>query len=349
MVEIGVASLADRQPRTVDGTTVTEAARTAQIIELGVQADELGLDVFGLGEHHSRDFVVSSPVPVLAAVAARTTRIRLTSGVTVLSALDPVRVHQDFATLDLISGGRAEITVGRSAYPEPFALFGVDINDYDEVFTEKLDLLLRLRDEPEISWSGTHRPPLTRAAVVPRGVQAALPVWIGAGGTPASAARAGLLGLPLILGYLGGSPEHLRGLVDLYRAAGARAGHADRLRVGVAAHYFGAETQAEAASTYPYYHDFLRPKHPGGGGFVVTPQAFTDGTSPDRPLMIGTPGHVIDKLVHLHKVLGYDRLQLLADWGGLPAPLVEASVHRLGTEIAPALRETLSRVSRGIP
>jgi alkanesulfonate monooxygenase SsuD/methylene tetrahydromethanopterin reductase-like flavin-dependent oxidoreductase (luciferase family) len=320
----------------VDGRHVTEAARIAQIVDLGVRADELGLDVFGVGEHHSRDFAVSSPVPVLAAVAARTSRIRLTSGVTVLSVLDPVRVYEDFATLDLISGGRAELTVGRSAYPDPFALFGVDLARYDEVFTEKLDLLLRLRAEPEVTWRGSYRPPLTGATVVPR--SASLPLWIGAGGTPASAVRAGVLGLPLILGYLGGTPEHLRRLVDVYRAAGERAGHGDRLQVGIAAHYFGG---ASPEDTYPYYHDFLRPKKPGGGGFVVSRRDFDEGREAGRALMIGTPEHVTEKLVHLHEVVGYDRLQLLVDWGGLPEGLVEASLDRLGAEVAPGLRAAL--------
>ncbi|BBH69334.1 luciferase [Actinoplanes sp. OR16] len=325
-VEIGIASLSDRQPCTVDGRPTTEAGRTAEIIELGVQADRAGLDLIGVGEHHSRDFAVSSPAPILAAIAARTGRIRLTSAVTVLSVHDPIRVHQDFATLDVISGGRAEITVGRSAYPEPFALFGVDINRYEEIFAAKLESLLRLRSgSPE---------------TVPHPVQDPLPLWIGAGGSPASVARAGALGLPLILGYLGGSPDHLRRLTDLYRATGEQAGHGDRLRVGVAAHYFGAASEHEAAATYPHYHDFLRPKSPGGGGFVVSEQAFTEGRTLDRPLMIGTSEQVTEKLLHLHQAIGYDRLQLLADWGGLPQSQVHDSVHRLAGEIAPALRES---------
>ncbi|GAA0279051.1 LLM class flavin-dependent oxidoreductase [Cryptosporangium japonicum] len=339
-MEIGIASLSDRQH------PVTEAARIAQIIELGVRADELGLDVVGVGEHHSPDFAVSSPVPVLAAIAARTRNIRLTSGVTVLSVHDPVRVQQDFATLDLISGGRAEITVGRSAYPEPFALFGVDIRRYDEVFAEKLDLLLRLRDETPVDWRGEHRPPLTGAVVVPRPARAPLPVWIGAGGTPASAARAGALGLPLILGYLGGDPTHLRRLVDLYRAAGAA--HEHRLRVGVAAHYFGAASAREAADTYRHYHDFLRPKSPGGGGYVVSRSDFDAGRGPRGALMIGTSEQVTEKLAQLHEVVGYDRLSLLVDWGGLPDGLVQASLDRLGTEIAPSLRAERAKLTSTI-
>ncbi|WP_033337632.1 LLM class flavin-dependent oxidoreductase [Catenuloplanes japonicus] len=328
-IEIGVATLTDRQ-------AVPAPDRMRQIVELGVQAEEVGLDVFGVGEHHTADFLVSSPAPVLAAVAARTSAIRLTSSVTVLSVHDPVRVFQDFATVDLISGGRAEITVGRSAYPEPFALFGVDLREYDAVFAEKLGLLLRLRDEPVLSWRGDHRPALHDAEVVPRGVQPALPVWIGAGGSPSSVVRAGELGLPLIIGYLGGTVERLAGLVRLYRETARRAGQ--RPVVGVAAHYFGAATPEEAAATYPQYHDFLRPKRPGGGGFVVSRAEFDAGVLPGRPLMIGTAEHVTQKLIHLHQATGYDRVQLLADWGGLPPSLVEASVHRLGTEIAPAVR-----------
>jgi len=260
----------------------------------------------------------------------------------VLSVHDPVRVYQDFATLDLLSAGRAEITAGRSAYPEPFALFGADIERYDELFAEKLALLLRLRAEPEITWRGVHRPPLTAAAVGPRSLQDPLPVWIGAGGTPASAARAGALGLPIILGYLGGTPEHLRRIVELYRAAGRQAGHEDRLRVGVAAHYFGGASPQEAAATYPHYHDFLRPKRPGGGGYVVAPADFTAWLEPDRPLMIGTSQHVTEKLIALHDVIAFDRVQLLVDWGGLPPHLVEASLHRLGAEIAPAVRAAVT-------
>ncbi len=337
-VRIGVSTLSDLQPRTVDGRPISPQARMDQIVEIGVQADRLGLDVFGVGEHHSADFLVSSPVPVLSAVAARTERIRLTSAVTVLSVHDPVRVYQDFATLDLLSHGRAELAVGRSAYPDPFELFGVDIRHYDEAFTERLELLLRLCDGDRTPWSGRHRPPVVPAAVTPRAVRRPLPVWIGAGGSPGSVVRAGRAGLPLILGYIGGTPDHLRQLVDLYHAAGAEAGHADRLEVGVAVHYFAGETAAEAASTYRHYHDFLRPKQAGAQGITVSPQAFAEGLGRDRHLMIGTSEQVVEKLTRLRAKVPFDRVQLLAAWGGLPPELVQASLHRLGTQIAPALR-----------
>ncbi|MFF5076335.1 LLM class flavin-dependent oxidoreductase [Actinoplanes sp. NPDC000266] len=317
-VQIGVSTLTDLPAGT------SPARRMEQIVELGVQADEVGLDVFGVGEHHSADFLVSSPAPVLAAVAARTGRIRLTSAVTVLSVHDPVRVWQDFATLDLISGGRAEITVGRSAFPDPFALFGVDLNRYDEAFTERLDLLLRLRDGDTTPWPGGHRPPLVPADVVPRAAQEPLPVWIGAGGSPGSALRAGAAGLPLILGYIGGSPDDLRRLADLYRAAGGT-------QVGLAVHYFAAATEREARETYANYRDFLP--------FPVSPVAFAGGLRPGGHLFIGTSEQITEKLERLHKLVPFDRVQALADWGGLDAGAVRESVHRLGAEVAPALRE----------
>ena len=338
-VDIGIASLADVQPVTVDGTRRTHSGRVEQIVSLAVLADELGLDHFGLGEHHNPDFAVSSPAVVLAAIASRTTRLRLTSSVTTLGALDPVRVYQDFATLDMLSAGRAEITAGRSAYPEPFRLFGVPLSYYDGAFEEKLGLLLKIRARSAVTWQGRFRAPLDATmAIVPRAVQEPLPVWLGVGGTPASAARAGRLGLPMILGYIGGTPAHLRRLADVYREAGDRSGHGNDLRLGVALHYFGAPSMEEATSTYPYYRDFLRPKHPGGAGFLVTSEQFELGMRAGRHLMIGTAEHVSAKLAELHDVLRFDRVQALADWGGLPAGAVAESLHRLGEEIAPALR-----------
>ncbi|MET7400574.1 LLM class flavin-dependent oxidoreductase [Dactylosporangium sp. NPDC005572] len=328
-IEFAVTSLADLQPRTVDGAHRTAEGRLRQITGLAVLTDRLGLDVFALGEHHSTDFAVSSPAVVLAAAAARTTRVRLASAVTVLSALDPVRVYEDFATLDVLSGGRAELTVGRSAYPDPFALFGVPVEQYGEVFAEHLDLLLRIRAGSPVTWRGRFRAPLSGAAVVPRAVQEPLPVWVGVGGTPASAERAGRLGLPMTLGYLGGPADGLRRLADIYREAAGPGG-----RLGVAVHLFAAADEAAARATYPYYRDFLRPKRPGAPGYVVSPEQFAT----NEALMIGTSAHVAEKLAALREVLRYDRIQALVDWGGLPERLVEESVHRLAEEIAPALR-----------
>src|SRR4051794_14108821 len=237
-MELGIISLSDLTADPHTGWPVTALDRLDATLAHARAADQLGLDVFTLGEHHSHNFAVASPVVVLAAIAAQTERIRLTSGVTVLSALDPVRVYQDFAQLDLVSHGRAEIIAGRSAFAEPFALFGAPMNEYDELFAEKLDLLLRLREQDRITWSGRYRPPLIDAEIAPRALQAPLPVWVGVGGTPASAARAGRLGLPMMLGYIGGTLAHARRAVDIYRAADAAAGHdRETPQVGISTHF----------------------------------------------------------------------------------------------------------------
>ena len=337
-IEIGIASLSDIQPTTVDGRTRSVEARSAQIVDLGVLADEVGLDTFGLGEHHSVDFAVSSPAVVLAAIASRTTAIRLSSAVTTLGALDPVRVHQDFASLNLVSAGRAEIIVGRSAYPEPFALFGAPIEAYDALFAEKLDLLLQIRDHPAVTWSGRFRTALTDATIPPR-PRSELPIWLGVGGTPASAVRAGHLGLPVVFGHIGGDAGRLVHLAAAYREAGVAAGTTDRLSVGLALHYLAVDGPTDAEASYPYYRDFLRPKKPGGGGFVVEPAQFRRGLEPDGHLMIGTSEQVVEKLTALSTLLDLDRIQLLADWGGLPEEQVEHSVRVLGDVIAPELRK----------
>ncbi|MGW2464036.1 LLM class flavin-dependent oxidoreductase [Streptomyces sp. NPDC001761] len=337
-MDVGIASLADFQPRTVDGRPLTAGERHSQLIRLGVTADRLGLDHIGIGEHHSVDFAVSSPAVVLAAIAARTSRIRLTSSVSTLSALDPVRLYEDFATLDLVSEGRAEITVGRSAHPEPFELFGVPLSHYDQVFAEKLGLLLRVRDEPRVTWHGQFRSALAGAAVVPRARQDPLPVWIGVGGTAASAERAGRLGLPMMLGYIGGPVERLAHLAAVYRAAGETEGHGHRLRLGVGVHFFSADGTATALDTYPYYRDFLRPKRPGGNGLTISPEQFRAGLDPSGHLLIGTPERVTEKATALYEAVRFDRLQALVDWGGLPDHAVASSVGHLATAVAPALR-----------
>ena len=250
-LDIGIATLSDFQEKRSDGTVHTLEKRTQQIISLGVLAEAVGLDHIGIGEHHTADFAVSSPAILLSAIAAQTSRLRLTTAVSVLGVHDPVRLYQDFATLDLVSRGRAELTVGRSAFTEPFALFGEPLESYDALFAEKLELLLQLRDEAAVSWRGQFRAPIPGMPIIPRAKQVQLPVWIGVGGSPESAERAGRLGLPMTLGYLAGPADPLRRLADIYRAAGARAGHAERLRLGVGLHYFGAASVQEARVTYP--------------------------------------------------------------------------------------------------
>jgi len=337
-MELGVISLSDLQTDPATGRRFPYQQRVEEIVGYATLADRTGLDVFALGEHHTLDFAVSSPAVVLAAAAARTSRIRLTSGVTVLPVLDPVRVYQDFATLDLLSGGRAEITAGRSAFTEPFDIFGVDLADYDTVFSEKLDLLLRLRDSDHVTWSGKFRPPLHHAPITPRAVQQPLPVWLGVGGSPDSAERAGRLGLPMILGYIGGPLSHARQTVDIYRAAGERAGHPDKLRVGISTHFYAAPTAEEARRTFPYYHEYLRPKTPGGRGFLVNQAQFDAGTKRGNAIMIGSVEQLIEKILDAHETLGLDRFLGQIDWGGLPRAAVTDSIHRYAEEIAPAIR-----------
>jgi alkanesulfonate monooxygenase SsuD/methylene tetrahydromethanopterin reductase-like flavin-dependent oxidoreductase (luciferase family) len=340
-LELGILSLSDIQTNPETGGPFPAVQRIDEIIGYAALADRLGLDVFGLGEHHSLDFAVSSPAVVLAAIAARTTTIRLASAVTVLSVLDPVRVYQDFATLDLISHGRAEIIAGRSAFTEPFAIFGARLEEYDALFTEKLDLLLQLRSRSHLTWSGQFRPPLDDAPIAPRAYQQPLPVWAGVGGSPESAARAGRLGLPMVLGYIGGPLSHARRAVEIYRTAGERAGHGDKLRVGISTHFFAGATPAAAREVFPYYQEYLRPKRPGGRGFIVNRATFEAGIRRGQALMIGSSEELVEKILDAHAALGLDRFYGQVDWGGLPRPLVEESITRYATEIAPAIRAAI--------
>lgn len=337
-MELGVISLSDLQVDPATGQPHSYQQRTDEIVGYATLADRSGLDVFALGEHHTLDFAVSSPAVVLAAVATRTSRIRLTSGVTVLPVLDPVRVYQDFATLDLLSHGRAEITAGRSAFTEPFGIFGVDLADYDQVFAEKLDLLLRLRGQERVTWSGRFRPDLVDAPITPRAAQEPLPVWLGVGGSPESAHRAGTLGLPMVLGYIGGPLDHARRAVDIYRHAGEQAGHPEKLRVGISTHFYAGATPEAARRTFPYYHEYLRPKTPGGRGFTVNQAQFDAGTRRGNAIMIGSAEQLIEKILDAHEVLGLDRFLGQIDWGGLPRAAVEDSISRYAEQIAPAVR-----------
>jgi alkanesulfonate monooxygenase SsuD/methylene tetrahydromethanopterin reductase-like flavin-dependent oxidoreductase (luciferase family) len=332
-MELGILSLSDLQTSPETGERIGAGQRIADTIDYAVLGEQLGLDVFALGEHHSLDFAVSSPAVVLAAIAARTQRIRLTSAVTVLSVLDPVRVYQDFATLDLISFGRAEIIAGRSAFTEPFALFGESVDDCDALFAEKIDLLLRLRADDHVTWFGKFRPPLYDAPITPRAQQPELPVWVGVGGSPTSAVRAGLLGLPMVLGYIGGPLSYAKQAVDLYHSAGERAGHPEKLRVGISTHFY-AGTQ----DVFPYYHEYLRPKTPGGRGFLVDRAAFDAGIRRGQAIMIGSSEQITEKILDARDMLGIDRFFGQFDWGGLPRGLIVESLHRYATEIAPAVR-----------
>ncbi|HEY6520599.1 MAG TPA: LLM class flavin-dependent oxidoreductase, partial [Roseiarcus sp.] len=294
-----------RDPATGEPVDVDKAF--ADIIEQIELADRVGLDVFGLGEHHRPDYAVSAPAVALAAAAARTKRIRLTSAVTVLSSDDPVRVYQQFATLDLISGGRAEIMAGRGSFIESFPLFGYDLNDYDELFAEKLDLLLQIRAEPQVTWKSRHRAPLVRQGVYPRALQRPLPVWIASGGTPQSVARAGALGLAIAI--IGGEPARFGQLADLYREAGRRAGVApDKLLVGINGHGFLADTAEAATHAFfgPYAEVMSRIGRERGWPPLSRAQ-FDQGRGPRGHLMVGTPDEAVAKILAQHEVFRHDR------------------------------------------
>jgi alkanesulfonate monooxygenase SsuD/methylene tetrahydromethanopterin reductase-like flavin-dependent oxidoreductase (luciferase family) len=343
-MELGILSLSDLQTDPATGRPHDAGRRTREIVSYAIAADQARLDVFALGEHHSPDFAVANPAIPLAAAAQATENIRLTSAVSVLPTLDPVRLHQEFSSLDLISDGRAEIIVGRSAFLEAFALFGVDPGDYDAVFAEKLALLLAIREQPgDVTYTGRYRPTLDHLAVPPYPRQSSLPLWIGVGGTPSSVDRAGRLGLPMVLGLIGGDIRRARQLVDRYRAVGLAAGHpAESLRLGVTSHFYVGKTSQDARKDlYPYYREYLRPKTPGGRGWLIGPEDFEAVASPYGALVAGSPQEVIDKILTEHSLLGLSRFMGQIDFGGMPAPMVESSIELLATEVAPAIREAV--------
>src|SRR3954452_10793866 len=324
-MQLGSISLSDLAVDAQTGRSIAALDRIDDTLAYARAADELGLDVLTLGEHHSHKFAVASPAVVLAAIAGQTERLRLTSGVTVLSALDPVRVWQDFAQLDLVSHGRAEIIAGRSAFAEPFELFGAPMGEYDELFAEKLDLLLRLREQDTVSWRGRYRPPLHEAQIAPRAVQEPLPVWVGVGGSPGSAERAGRLGLPMMLGYIGGMLAHARRTVDIYRAAGEAAGHPDKLRVGISTHFYAAASEEDAVGVFDHYRHYLHPQTNNGRGFVVDRPAFDAGRRREGALMIGTSEQLTEKILDAQAELSITRFIGQFDWGGLAPARVHES------------------------
>lgn len=335
--EIGIFTFGELT-RGADGTRIPARQRLRDILEWARLADAAGLDVFGVGEHHREDFAVSSPQVVLAAVAAQTTRIRLTSTVTVLSSADPVRVFEDFATLDLISGGRAELTAGRGAYLESFPLFGQPLDRYDEYFEDRLELLLRLRDSNPVTWSGTTRAPLEEAGVWPRPVQRALPIWIAVGGTPASAVRAGALGLPLYLAILG-DPQRFAPLADLYRRSAAEAGRAAE-RIGVTSHFYVEATSQGARNTFfPHYSSYIGQNMPRTGR--LDRATFDSWASPRGALFAGSPAEIVDKILWEHEILGHTRFLAQVGLGGLSQTDTLRSIELLATEVLPAVRTAL--------
>jgi probable LLM family oxidoreductase len=341
-MEIGIDSFVENTPDPVSGVTVSPAERVHDLLEEVVLADQAGLDVYGIGEHHRQEYVSSAPAILLAAAAARTRRIRLTSAVTVLSSDDPVRVFQDFATVDLISQGRAEITIGRGSFIESYPLFGLDLNDYDELFAEKLDLLLNIRENIRVHWSGKHRSALAGQGVYPRPVQHPLPVWIGVGGTPKSFARAGALGLPLTVAIIGGEPQRFRPLIDLYREAGRRAGHAsEQLTIGVHAIGFLADTTAQAADDlFPAYAYTFSRIGKERGWPPVTRAQFDATRGPRGALLVGGPEAIAEKILSIDEVLGgISRISIQLTPGTLPHAKVMHAIELLGARVAPMVRK----------
>jgi probable LLM family oxidoreductase len=345
-MQIGVDSFAAAMGDTE--LVASPADRLRDLLDEIEHADKVGLDVFGVGEHHRKEFLDSAPAVILAAAAARTQRIRLTSAVTVLSAADPVRVFQSFATLDLLSRGRAEMIVGRGSFIEAFPLFGHRLEDYDSLFAEKLELLLELRDNEFVHWSGKHRPPLTGQGVYPRPVQDPLPIWLGVGGTPGSFVRAGMLGLPLMVAIIGGETRRFRPLVDLYREAGRQAGFGpDRLKVGVHALGYLAPTAKEAADDF--FPGYLRAFSSIGkerGWSPPTRAQFDAQLTPDGALLIGTPDDIVAKVIrHSEALGGISRITFMMNASTLPHYKLMSAIDLLGSHVAPALRKESATVA----
>lgn len=343
-MQIGLDSFIALTPDTGSGALRSPAQRMADLLAEVETADRAGLDVFGIGEHHRRDFLDASPAVILSAAAARTKRIRLTSAVTVLSADDPVRVFQDFATLDLISKGRAEIVVGRGSFGEAYPLFGYSFEDYDSLFVEKLELLLRIRENEVVTWKGRHRAPLDAAGVYPRPHQGLLPIWVGVGGTPESFVRAGALGLPLMVAIIGGQPARFRPLIDLYREAGRRAGHpAARLKVGVHSLGYVAESDEQAAEEFfPGYARAFTEIGKERGWPPTTRAQFDAGRGPAGALLVGDVETVATKVAALDASLGgIQRLTFQMSVASLPHAGTLRAIELLGDKVAPRVRAAI--------
>ncbi len=337
-MEIGIDSFAAATVSKDTGRVNNSSEAITQLLERMEHADKVGLDVFGIGEHHRKEFLDSAPVMILAAAAARTSRIRLTSAVTVLSAADPVRVFQNFATLDLISQGRAEMVVGRGSFIESFPLFGLNLQDYDELFTEKLHLILNIRDNEFVNWSGRFRPALKNQAIYPRPLQEPFPIWIGVGGTPESFIRAGTLGLPLMVAVIGGETHRFRPLVDLYRDAGKRAGHSpEQLKVGLHSLGYVAKTTEEAVNDfYPGYAETFTRIGKERGWPPVTRAHFDAQRGPKGALLIGGPEEIAERIVrHSNALGGISRVTFQMDNAALPHSKLLQSIELIGTRVAP--------------
>ena len=343
-MEIGIDSFAKKTQTNEGGTVEDDAKAMSELIERIVHADKVGLDVFGLGEHHRQEFLDSAAHNILSAAAAKTENIRLTSAVAVISAMDPVRLFQNYATLDLISNGRAEIVAGRGSFTEAFPLFGLDFNDYDDLYAEKLDLLLRIRDDKEVTWSGKFRPSLENQIVYPRPLQEKLPIWVGVGGTPTSFVRAGALGLPLMVAVIGGETHRFRPLIDLYYEAAEKAGHdKDSLKVGLHSLGFVANSKEEAIERYyPGYRIWFNQIGKERGWTPVTMERFEQQIGDLGAYVIGGPEEVAEKLIRHSKALGgISRFTFQIDNAGLTHEDLLETYSLIGEKVKPLVLNNL--------
>lgn len=343
-MELGIYTFAERTTDPHTGEIVTAEQRLRDLIEEMELADRLGLDVFGVGEHHRSDFVVSSPAIVLAAGGERTKNIRLTSAVNVISSDDPVRVFQDFAILDLLTGGRAEIMAGRGSFIESFPLFGYDLSDYDSLFEEKLLMLMELRESEHITWNGKHRPPIDKRGVYPRPLQQPLPVWVAVGGNPQSAMRAGALGLPMALAIIGGRPERFAPFAQIHREAAIQAGWETPPRLSVNSHGYIAESTRDAIDdSFPYVADTMNRIGRERGWTPMTKADYEASAELQGANFVGTPRQVIDKILFQYDIFGHDRFLVQFSVGTMPHDKIMRSIELYATEVAPVVREEVAR------
>lgn len=346
-MEIGIYTFADITPTPNAATKFSPHQRLKDLMEEIELAEQVGLDIFAVGEHHRPDYAVSSPAVVLAAAAMRTKKIRLSSAVTVLSSDDPVRVFENFATLDLLSDGRAEIMAGRGSFIESFPLFGYDLKDYDELFSEKLELLVKLNKEPKITWKGKHRASINNLGVYPRPLQAEIPIWVAVGGTPESVVRAAKLGLPMGLAIIGGMPERFGRLVQLYREAWSSYSHPpEKIKVGINSHAYVAETSQQAGDEFfPSYAEVMTRIGRERGWPPTTRQQFEDMRDPKGSLLVGSAQQVIDKILFEYSIFRHDRFLAQMDVGTLPHDKLMKSIELFGTKVAPEVRKALKSTS----
>src|SRR5215203_707580 len=340
-MEIGICTFADIGTHPITKEVITPHQRLLNLIEEIELADQLGLDVFAIGEHHRPDYAVSTPATVMAAAAVKTKNIKLSSGVTVLSSDDPVRVFQQFATVDLLSSGRAEIMAGRGSFIESFPLFGYNLNDYDELFSEKLEMLIKLNESETISWKGKHTQTINNVGVYPRPLQNKLPVWIAIGGTPESVVRAAQHGLPMMLAIIGGMPARFAPFAKLYRDVYSKAGHApDQFKLGINSHTYIAETSQQARDEfYPPYSEVMTRIGRERGWSGLTRADFDAGTTPQAHLLVGSPQQVIDKILYEHSLFGHTRFLAQMSIGALPHKQAMKSIELLGNVVVPAVKK----------